>query len=266
MTLSAIQALVLVQLFGSILGNDEKTDNYFLVPFLCTIITEHPQTPRRLFFTHYVQFFVNGYTLREGNNPCRNLFLPPLPPLALFPLPSPSSHPSHIHFPLRMCKCWTSSIPILSPCPCHPVHTIRCAMPSLSPPHYPHSSFPPLTKPYLPTLIHLFPSLSPLIHAPTILISHSLLPLTQLLSPTHSSLSTPVNLSRRFLSPACESCGCQKAKRAVSSVFQLTFAYLQNRYILFSLPSLSHLVFSARHVSSFVPFSFVDSFPSVLST
>lgn len=52
MTLSAIQALVLVQLFGSILGNDEKTDNYFLVPFLCTIITEHPQTPRTDYFLH----------------------------------------------------------------------------------------------------------------------------------------------------------------------------------------------------------------------
>lgn len=49
MTLSAIQALMLVQLFGSILGNDEKIDNYFLLPLTWTIITEHTRT-RGCFF------------------------------------------------------------------------------------------------------------------------------------------------------------------------------------------------------------------------
>lgn len=123
MTLSAIQALMLVQLFGSILGNDEKIDNYFLLPLTWTIITEHTRT-RGCFFPQYVQFYVNVYALREGNNPCRNLFLPPLPPLALFPPPFPlptSTSPFGC----------ASAGPRQSPSSLH-VLSIRCAMPSIS--------------------------------------------------------------------------------------------------------------------------------------
>lgn len=179
---------------------------------------------------------------------------PPFPFLASLPHPLPPSDVQVLDLvdphPLPM------SLPSCSYNPLCNALSLSPSLPSLliSPSHqalltYSHPFIPLTLSPYSPShYTHLSLTSPP----------HS--------TPTHSSLSTPVNLSRRFLSPACESCGCQKAKRAVSSVFQLTFAYLQNRYILFSLPSLSHLVFSARHVSSFVPFSLVDSFPSVLST